>query len=215
MTSTGLILGTAFLALCAGWAEARCPDGPDDAAQGIVLTLEPGLYVTYKVLPEGMVESVQWADFTTERHESVAQHGIVPINFTMRRSDDPDALVTGRTITWQGDALATPVAGLEWRGTGTRTFLSDEPGTPPGEITFSLRVTGAADVEIGGCRYAALQVETLMEESDATFTTEEIIDYLPSLGIAVLRQRRDVVIGEAPGDWYDWPVAQAIAVADE
>jgi hypothetical protein len=215
MAAKGLTVGVAMLALCTGGAWARCPAGAEDAAQGIVLTLEPGLFVTYVARPDGTVESVQWADFTTERYEFVAQLGIVPVRFTMRRSDDPDAMVTGHEIVWEGEAMPLPVVGLDWQGVGARSFFSDEPGEAPGVITFDVRVTGSGEVEIGGCRYDSLQVETLMTESDATFTTEEIIDYVPDLGLAVLRRNRTVVVGEVAGDWYDWPGAEAIAVVGE
>lgn len=210
-----LICGAALLALAGTAAQARCPEGREDAARGIVITLEPGLFLTDRVGQDGMIESVQWADFSTERMEFEALHGVLPVSFTMRRSLEPDAFVNGYAIAWEGAAMPEPVRGMEWRGVGARVFHNDEEETEPGVITYLVQVTGEGEVAIGTCRYAALTVETRMEESDATFTTEEVMDYLPALGIALMRRNRTVPLGEVPGDWHDWPGAQAIAVVEE
>lgn len=216
MGTTALVGAAAGLAVVAGGAMARCPEGRADAARGVVFTVEPGLYVTDRLGPGGMVESVQRADWTDEHQEFVALYGILPVSFTMRRSAEADAFWTGHAITWEGAAMPEPVPGLEWQGTGSRVFRNaGEPDSAPGVISYGVRVTGESEVVIGDCRYATLVVETRMEESDATFITEEVMDYLPALGLGVIRRNRTVPVGETPGEWYDAPGALAIAVVEE
>ena len=204
------------MTLSGGAAFGLCPDGPEDAARGIVVTLEPGVILRVTAEVGGLVESVQSADFTAERYEFTSLHGILPIAFTMRRSLEADAYFSGYAITWAGESMPIPIPGLDWSGDGERQFRNaDGDDTESAAIRFEARVTAKSEVMIGNCRYDSLLVETLMDESDATFTTEEVIDYLPTLGIAILRQNRTVSRGEAPGEWYDWPRGISIARASD
>lgn len=211
-----LACGVVALWATAGAVAARCPEGREDAARGIVLMLEPGVFLTERLGADGMVESLQWMEGSTERTGFAAVHGILPVHVIFRESDAADAFYTGLEITWEDAAMPEPVPGLVWQGVGARVFrTAGVPDTAPGTIRYEMRVTGEGEVVIGTCRHASLLVETRMEESDARFVTEEVLDYLPALGIALVRRVRTVPEGEAPGEWHDWPGALAMAVVEE
>lgn len=202
MSGGPFLLLPVMLSLGAAAAFAACPGSLADSEVGIRIGLDYGAQSELVRSQEGIVREVQ----TVEGDSSIAEiekvHGVYPLRVTNRRSSEADAFVNGYAVTWDTENLPEPDAGLIWQSSATRAFLdSPDEATP---INFSVEVTGEGMLTIGECSYETLTIRTVMDESDATFITEEELDYIPALGISLVRRNRTILRDDSePGEWYD------------
>lgn len=174
-----------FPAVLAVWSAfpafaETCPASTADAARGIVISYDDG-GASRTVLDPATGDTVEIATFADGyAFRSDLALGLV----TMRLVDlDTGGAEIADTVGVYAYTPARPesiVPGTQWSARYTYVNAAETI-----EGSFLLSVWAETGVTIGGCTYRSYPVTTLGRDAEFTFLTQ--MDYLPDLGISILR----------------------------
>jgi hypothetical protein len=184
-------------------AALACPEGPEAARLGVAVSYEDGTVSTYRRGVDGIVNEVTLFDSAAgDGYGVVAFHGLYLIEEFDLVGGEKDLAGLERQAFPQGlKTLPAPAPGLEWTGAGEVAFGAD-PAIPR---EVSLSIGQPERVAYGACTYDSWPA--LLRHRDASEDYSLGFDYLPALGIAVLRSFADA---DTPAESYV-PVAIAAA----
>ncbi len=186
--------GVMVLASLPGGAIA-CPDGAEAARSGIVISYDDGSVSTYRRGGDGIVTEITlYDDPDVDGYVVVALHGLyVMEEYDLIRGVPDSATHERQSFELALKALPAPAPGLSWTG-AARVAIGAEPARPR---EVSLSVGAAERVSYGGCGYDSWPVVLRHRDADEDYVLG--LDYLPSMGIAVLRSFADF---GGPADSY-------------
>lgn len=173
----------AALALGLAAPAVACPMGEAAARAGVTVTYDDGSVSHFRRAADGVVtEEALFDDPEIDGYRVRALYGLYVLEEYDLIGGVADA-VTRERLSFAGglEALPQPAPGLAWQGVAEVTMEGLVPF--PREVT--LRMGAAGTVEYGGCRYARWPAELRHRDEDEAYTLT--LDYLPELGIAVLR----------------------------
>lgn len=175
-----------------------CPDSLEDSEAGVVVRYDDGVIARLSRDADAMVtEDVRYAS-SDDGYRTVALHGLFMIEDVDIEDGEAVAASQERQSFPEGlELLPDPETGLNWSGTVTVEIADLDPM----ERRISLGIGSRGEVMIGNCEYEAWPA-TLRYEDEGEQTVLGY-DFLPALGIAILRSSADID-GEA--DLYT-PVA--------
>ena len=179
--------------LAAGQALAECPATREDAAQGIVVSWMDGSKGRIVRSEDGRVIHTRTADGYDWLNEFASIHGVYPVSFSDRPVDGTVEDGPGWLVTYSEEVWPEPVAGLAWTTLAKKAF--DFGAGEPFEAVLTVQAGEAGMLAIGSCLYESLTVDASVQDEGATFVYRERLDYLPDLGIALLREVREEQIG--------------------
>ena len=171
----------AAVALLLPAAAVACPDAGDMAAGGVEVTLDAGAVARLMPAGDGMVVDETVTE-DGEGYRITALHGLWVIEEVDILGGLPDPEEAER-LEWAGglDTLPAPEPGLAWSGTAEVTL----DGLPPFAREVTVTVGAAETVEYGGCSYESWPARVANSEDIGDYAL--LYDYLPLLGVAVLR----------------------------
>lgn len=180
-----------------------CPDGPEAARAGVVVSYDDGSATSYRRDGDGFVTEITlFAEPEGEGYGVVALHGLYMVEEYDILRGQPDASTRERQRFDLGlKALPLPAPGLGWSGAAHVAFGPDPE--IPREV--SLAIGSPERVSYGGCGYESWPV--LLRHRDAAEDYMLGLDYLPSLGIAVLRSYAE--FGDTPESYNPTGIAAA------
>jgi hypothetical protein len=170
--------------LAADPVAATCPVSRADAEAGVLVTMDDGSTI---VITRGAANTVSedWTYPDGFRLRLRAVHGVHAIEFG--EIDAEGAIVPGteETTEFAGAMPPEPVPGQVWSTTGRVFYGPKDSREDGGEITYNSVVRAEGTLQIGACTYAALTVTNRI--GDASGARLEEVDFLPDLGVAILR----------------------------
>lgn len=199
------------LALCCGLglagmpgSAATCPDGVEATRQGVVVTYDDGTVSSYRRGPDAMVDEVTLFEAGgSDGYGVVSFHGLYLVEEYDLVDGEKDLDEVERQSFAAGlKALPVPAPGLNWTGAAEVTF--GVAAAIPREISLTIGLP--EQVLYGACSYESWPA--LLRHRDAVEDYRLGFDYLPALGIAVLRSYAEE---GAPAESYV-PVAIAAAI---
>jgi len=200
-------LACTLAAALAGPALANCPGPADAAGAGVVLTYDDGSTTRLRLLADGVVEDLTWyGDPDGDGYLVVALYGLYTLDDVGLVDGQPDEEVREvQTFADPLKALPKPQPRLDW--TGKARVVA---GTSPAfDRDVSLVVGTPGRVEYGGCAYESFPATVRHRDFEADVVIR--FDYLPALGIAVLR-----ALGDHGGDEDSYnPVSIGVAAAGQ
>lgn len=196
------------LAAALGLAPAlalACPADFEDSAAGLIVRYEDGVTAHLTRDSDGMVtEEVRFAPDSGDGYRVLALHGL----FMVEDVDIEDGAELADSMERQSfpggvGALPEPEPGLVWSGEVT-VAVGGEDSTRQVFLGLGSR----SEITFGGCEYESWSA-TLRYSDDAG---EEVLgyDYLPALGIALIRSSTDM---DGAADLYT-PLSISRADAD-
>ncbi len=161
-------------------AALACPDA-GDMAEGVELTLEGGAVARLMPAGDGLVVDETVTE-DGEGYRITALHGLWVVEEVEIEGGLPDPDGAER-LDWAGglESLPAPEPGLEWSGVAEVSM----DGLPPYARGVSVTIGAAETVEYGDCSYESWPVRVANSEDIGDFALQ--YDYLPLLGVAVLR----------------------------
>jgi hypothetical protein len=187
----------------AGLPAGACPDGSEAARAGVAVSYDDGGVSTYRRGVDGMVEEVTLFDADgTDGYGVLAFLGVYLLEeFDLVDGQKELTRLERQRFATELKALPAPAPGLEWSGT-SEVVVGDAPAIPR---DVSLRVGQPERVDYGGCVYDSWPA--VVRHHDANDDYLLGFDYLPTLGIAVLRSFTNA--GEGPQTYLPVGVAPA------
>jgi hypothetical protein len=173
---------SAVLAVCAAVpAHAEpCPATTADAARGIAVSYDDGS-TSHTVLDPATgdtVETFRYPDGFAFRNDLVLSLiSVRLVDISADGTENPQAVSTYTYTPARPERLEP---GTQW--TASYRFVS---ATDAVEGQFLLSVWAETSVTIGGCTFRAFPVTTLGRDAEFAFLSQ--IDYLPDLGISLIR----------------------------
>lgn len=172
----------AVLAVCAAAPAAAetCPATTADAARGIVVSYKDGS-TSHTVLDPATgdtVETFRYPDGFAFRNDLVLS--LISVRLVDISADGTENAEATSTYTYTPARPESLGPGTQW--TASYTFVS---ATDTIEGSFLLSVGPETSLAIGTCTFRAFPVTTLGRDADFAFLSQ--IDYLPDLGISLIR----------------------------
>jgi hypothetical protein len=133
-----------------------CPDGPEAARSGVVVSYDDSSVTTYVRNADGFVtETTRFADPEVEGYGVVALHGLYMVEEYDLLRGVPDSSGAERQRFESGlKALPVPAPGLSWTGVAQVAFGAD----PEIAREVGLSIGAAGRIAYGGCGYESWPV---------------------------------------------------------
>lgn len=166
-----------------------CPSAPPAPGEVIRVEYASGDALLVALREDGLqISDFVEADFEDEIYREVGLHGLHVVEMVL--VDEEGAVIDRPEFVVFGDAAETlpaPEPGLTWEGTAAGSDMGGDTVWPR---RISLAIGAETEVDYGGCTYAAWPVEreTETDYPEGRERLAERLDYLPDLGIAVLRR---------------------------
>lgn len=163
-----------------GAGAAQCPATRADAAAGLTVITDDGSTVVIRRGPDGLVTE-DWTYDGGYRQRVLALHGVHAVQIGEIGPDDQLIAETVDTMTYDAPLPGEPPGVRDWSTPGGEQRAAG-PVVP---VSYTSSVTGLGELAIGGCGYKSVSISNRIEGGERPRT--EVVDFLPALGIAVLR----------------------------